>query len=126
MDTPENRTVNKGPDKGLDQAPDRVPDKVKLTIGSGGRINLPARQRRMLDLREGDEVVVGVENGGLRIESRDVAISRAQRKVRKRLREGRRLSEELIAERRAETEREDGATEGEAEGEAGAGRNEVG
>ena len=106
MDKPENQAVNKGPDKG--------PDKVKLTIGSGGRINLPARQRRMLDLREGDEVVVGVENGGLRVESRDVAISRVQRKVRKRLGEGRRLSEELIAERRVEAEREDSEAEGEA------------
>ena len=114
MDKPENRAVNKGPDKG----PDRVPDKVKLTIGSGGRINLPARQRRMLDLREGDEVVVGVENGGLRVESRDVAISRVQRKVRKRLGEGRRLSEELIAERRAEAELEAQREDSEAEGEA--------
>ena len=106
MDKPDNQAVNKGPNKGLDQAPDRVPDKVKLTIGSGGRINLPARQRRMLDLREGDEVVVGIENGGLRIESRDVAISRAQKKVRKRLGEGRSLSGELIAERRVEAARE--------------------
>ena len=109
-------------DKGL--------DKVKLTIGSGGRINLPARQRKVLDLREGDDIVVGVENGGLRIESRDLAISRAQKKVKKRLGEGRSLSKELIAERRAEAElevepeaeREDS----EAEGEIGAGRNKVG
>ena len=109
MDKLENRAVNKDSDK--------APDKVKLTIGSGGRINLPARQRKVLDLREGDEIVVGVENAGLRIESRDVAISRAQKKVRKRLGEGRRPSEELITERRAEAELEAQREDSEAEGE---------
>ncbi len=87
-------------------ARERAVEKVRVTIGSGGRINLPARQRKVLDLRKGDEVVVGVENGGLRIESRDVAISRVQQKVRRRLGEGRSLSKELIAGRREEARRE--------------------
>lgn len=86
-------------------------DETKLTIGSGGRINLPARQRRVLGLAEGDEVVVGVEDGGLRIESRDAAIDRVQRKVRERLggygESGRMLSEELISERREEARKEE-------------------
>ena len=105
-------------------------DKVKVTIGSGGRINLPARQRKVLDLREGDEVVVGVENGGLRIESRDVAIIRAQRKVRWRLGEGRSLSKELIAERReearGEARRAEEKDEGVEVGGSEAGEDEVG
>ncbi len=81
-------------------------DEIKLTIGSGGRINLPARQRRVLGLSEGDEVVVGVEDGGLRIESRDAAIDRVQRKVREHFGDGQSLSEELISERRDEARKE--------------------
>jgi AbrB family looped-hinge helix DNA binding protein len=84
---------------------------VKLTIGSGGRINLPARQRRVLGLAEGDEVVVGVEGSALRIESRDAAIDRVQRKVRERFGDGRSLSDELISERRDEAAKEAGEME---------------
>ncbi len=87
-------------------------EEVKLTIGSGGRINLPARQRRVLGLAEGDEVVVGVEGSALRIESRDAAIDRVQRKVRERLGDGRSLSAELISERRDEAAKEASEMEG--------------
>lgn len=89
-------------------------DEVKVTIGRAGRISLPARLRRSVGLREGDEVVVGVVDGALRVESRDAAIGRVQRRVRERLGgpgeadgAGRLLSEELIAERRAEAQREE-------------------
>ncbi len=79
---------------------------MKVVIGKGGRINIPAEHRRALGLSDGDEVIVGIEDGTLRIESRDEAIRRVQRKMRERFGEGRRLSEELIAERRREAELE--------------------
>lgn len=75
---------------------------IRTVVGKGGRINLPAEQRRILGLSEGDEVVVGVDSDSIRIQTRDAAIDRAQRMVRERLGEGRMLSEELIAERREE------------------------
>ncbi len=82
-------------------------------IGKGGRINLPARHRKLLGLVEREEVVVGVENGAMRIETRDAAIDREQRKVRERFgyEPDWRLSEELIAERREEALREEAVGE---------------
>lgn len=86
-------------------------DEIRLTIGSGGRISLPARQRKVLGLAEGDEVLVSVEDGAFRVESQDAAIDRVQRKVRERFGsygdDGRMLSEELISERREEARREE-------------------
>jgi AbrB family looped-hinge helix DNA binding protein len=82
-------------------------EETKVIIGKGGRINIPAEHRRALGLSDGDEVIVGIEGEVIRIESRDDAIRRVQRKVRERFGEGRSLSEELIAERREEAEAEE-------------------
>lgn len=62
--------------------------------------------RSELGLAEGDEVIMGIADGAIRIESRDAAIERTQRMVRERLGEGRTPSEELIRERREEASRE--------------------
>lgn len=88
-----------------------VMDEIKTTIGRGGRLNLPAEHRKVLGLSEGDEVLVGLESGAIRIQTREAAIDRVQQMVRGRLGEGRNLSEELIAERRAEARREEAQRE---------------
>lgn len=77
-------------------------DEIRTTIGRGGRINIPAEHRRALGLYEGEEVLVGVEEGVLTIQTREAAIDRVQKRVRERIGEGRSLSEELIADRRRE------------------------
>ena len=82
-------------------------DEIKTIIGRGGRLNLPAEHRKTLGLSEGDEVLVGIEDGAIRIQTREAAIDRVQQMVRGKLGEGRNLSEELIAERRDEARRED-------------------
>lgn len=82
-------------------------DEIKTTIGRGGRLNLPADHRKALGLSEGDEVLVGIEDGAIRIQTREAAIDRVQQMVRDRVGEGRNLSDELIAERREEARRED-------------------
>jgi AbrB family looped-hinge helix DNA binding protein len=79
---------------------------VRTRIGQGGRIVIPAAQRKALELKVGDEVVLSVEDEELRIMSLDQAIRRAQRAVRRYVPKGARLSEELIAQRRAEAKRE--------------------
>lgn len=81
-------------------------EQVRARIGQGGRLVIPAAQRKALALKVGDEVVLRVEDEELRVMSLDQAIRRAQRAVRKYLPKGARLSEELIAERRAEAARE--------------------
>lgn len=70
-------------------------------------MNIPAEHRKALGLSEGDEVIVGVEGGAIRIQTREAAIDRVQKMVRKKVGEGRSLSGELIEERREETRRED-------------------
>lgn len=74
----------------------------RTKIGQGGRIVLPARLRQAAGFAVGDEIIVRLEDGSVRLLTQEEAIRRAQAIVRKYSEPGRMLSEELIAERRAE------------------------
>ena len=65
---------------------------------------IPAAFRKALGLREGDELVLRLEDDAVRIVSLGRAVERAQAIVARYAR-GRRLSDELIAERRREAKR---------------------
>jgi AbrB family looped-hinge helix DNA binding protein len=69
-------------------------------IAEGGRIVIPASYRRALGLRPGDQVVLRLENGEVRITSRAQARRRAQNYVRSLLPKNVSLVDELIRERR--------------------------
>ncbi|MEC4818631.1 MAG: AbrB/MazE/SpoVT family DNA-binding domain-containing protein [Scytonema sp. PMC 1069.18] len=71
-------------------------------ITDGGRIVIPAEYRRALGLNVGDDVVLSLEDGELRILSRQEALRRARAIVKRYVPEGTSLSDELIAERHAE------------------------
>ena len=71
-----------------------------------GRVVIPAEYRRALGLREGDAVVIQLDDGALRILTRAQAIRRAQEIVARYVSPERSLVDELIAERRAEAARE--------------------
>lgn len=58
-----------------------------------------------MGLKDGDEVVVRLVDGELRVLTRTEAINRAQAIVRHHVKKGRSLVSELIAERRAEAKR---------------------
>lgn len=76
-------------------------------IDSHGRIVIPAAFRRALGLREGDEVMVELEDGTVRILTRAEGIKRAQEIVARRLAgDERSLVDELIEDRRAEAARD--------------------
>ena len=75
---------------------------VRTTIGEGGRVVIPAEFRKSLGLKVGEIVMVGLEEGEIRIQSLREAIRRAQEMVREVVPEGRSLVDELIAERRRE------------------------
>lgn len=79
---------------------------VSTKIADGGRLVIPAELRRELGIGIGDEVIVRVEDGELRISTRSEAVKRAQEKVRRHVKGSRSLVEELSAERRAEAGRE--------------------
>ena len=78
----------------------------RARIGEGGRLIIPAKMRKELDLKVGDHVVLEVDDRELRIRSLKEAVARAQALVRRYIPEGRNLADELIAERRREAERE--------------------
>ena len=78
---------------------------MKTTIREGGRLVIPAAYRKALGLKPGDEVLLTLEDGEIRVVSTRQAIARAQTLLRRYVPEGRSLSEELIQERREEAAR---------------------
>ncbi|MBA3515229.1 MAG: AbrB/MazE/SpoVT family DNA-binding domain-containing protein [Pyrinomonadaceae bacterium] len=82
---------------------------MKATVGKitpGGRLVIPASHRRALGLKTGDEVLLRVVDGELRILSQSEAVKRAQAMVKRHVKRGRSLVDELLRERRAEARRE--------------------
>jgi AbrB family looped-hinge helix DNA binding protein len=75
---------------------------ARAKIGPGGRLVIPAAQRRELGLEVGDQVVVRVEDNELRVSSLNHRIERVQALVRRHNRKRELLSESLILDRRAE------------------------
>lgn len=78
---------------------------MKTTIGEGGRLVIPAAYRKALGLKPGDEVIIALEDGEIRVISIQQAIAQAQSVVRRYVPKKRRLSEELIEERKEEAAR---------------------
>lgn len=78
-----------------------------LRLGPQGRVVVPSRIRKALDLRPGDALVSHVDEGRLVIEKAE-AVERRLHGLFRRF-EGRRLADELIAARRAESRREGGS-----------------
>lgn len=80
--------------------------RVVTKIGEGGRVVIPSEFRKALGVETGDQVVLVLEEGTVRLLTPKEAIRRAQALVRQYVPEGRSLSDELIAERRREAQRE--------------------
>ena len=76
------------------------------TIDSGGRIVIPAAQRKALQLKVGDKINLRVENGSLKLTPLRQGIRELQEYCAKFIPKGVSLADELIADRRAEAERE--------------------
>jgi len=78
----------------------------KTQIAKGGRLVVPAKLRKALQLEAGDEVVLRLEGGSLRLIPLHQAVSLAQEAVHKYAPESVSLVDELIQARRAETKGE--------------------
>jgi AbrB family looped-hinge helix DNA binding protein len=78
----------------------------KTKINKSGRFILPAKMRKALEIQPGDELVIRLESGSIRIIPLQQAITMAQKSVRKYVPEGVSLVEELLTERRDEVNRE--------------------
>ena len=79
---------------------------VSVKVEKSGRILIPAAIRRQLKLEAGTEVLLRVDDTGIQMGTREQALARIHKELRRYIPEGRVLSEELIQERRAEAERE--------------------
>jgi AbrB family looped-hinge helix DNA binding protein len=79
---------------------------VSTKITKGGRLVIPVSFRRELGLKAGDEVVLRLVDGEVRIRTRREAIREAQAIVRRHVKKGRSLVQELLQERRSEAKRD--------------------
>ncbi|WP_324715477.1 AbrB/MazE/SpoVT family DNA-binding domain-containing protein [Carboxydochorda subterranea] len=75
---------------------------VRVKLGKGGRLVIPAEYRKTLGLRVGDEVMVQLAGDELRIFAVRGAVRYAQALVRQYVAAERSLADELIRERRQE------------------------
>ena len=75
---------------------------VRTKIGEGGRIVIPPEYRKVLGVKPGDEVILHLDQGGIRLLTAQQAIQCAQAIVRRHVSEDRSLVDELIRERRQE------------------------
>ena len=78
---------------------------IKTKLGEGGRVVIPAEYRKTLGLKPGDEVILLLEEGEVRLLTPQRAVQRAQALVRRYIPEGRGLVDELLRERRNEVGR---------------------
>ena len=79
---------------------------LSVKVEKSGRILIPAAVRRQFGLKEGTEMILRVDEDGIRLGTREQALARIRKELRRYIPEGSCLSEELIQERRAEAERE--------------------
>ena len=79
---------------------------ISVKVEKSGRILIPAAIRRRFDIKEGTEMILRVDETGIQMGTREQALTRIRKRLRRYIPEGSCLSEELIQERRAEAERE--------------------
>lgn len=78
----------------------------RTRLAQNGRVVIPAGIRDRLGLRQGDEIVMQVRDGEVRMTTQQLRIRQAQRRAAQRLAEGPSLTDQLLEERRRESERE--------------------
>ena len=81
-------------------------ERYTVTLGERGRLVLPAKLRRRLDLRPGDRLLIAREAGGRFTVISARAAARRLCGLYRELAPGRSLADELIAERREDARRE--------------------
>ncbi len=73
---------------------------TRMRVNENGRVVIPASYRKALGIKAGDQVILSMADGELRITTVKRRIERAQRLVRNYVKPGTSLVDELIAERR--------------------------
>ena len=78
----------------------------RVQIRSGGRFVLPSKLRKELQIKAGDEIILRLENGSIRLVPLHQAVIIAQQTVKKYVPQGTSLVEDLIQARKEEATRE--------------------
>ena len=89
------------------ESADSALEQVLATIGAGGRVVIPAKFRAALGIKEGDAVIMRLENEGLRLVSYDTETRLIREMIARYVPEGVSLVDELIKERRREAAAEE-------------------
>jgi len=79
---------------------------IRTQLSRSGRIVVPVKLRKALEIQAGDEVVMRIENGSIRMIPLRQAVSLAQKTVQQYVPKGTSLVDALIQARRKETEHE--------------------
>jgi len=74
----------------------------RVRLGAAGRVVIPAKYREALHLSEGADLVLLLEDGGLRLLLPEQAVREAQDRIARYVPPDRDLAADLIAERRQE------------------------
>ena len=83
---------------------DRAPRRIK--VDPGGRVVVPAGFRKALGIRAGQEVLMTLDDGFVRLQTINAALERVRAIARSKRRGRSGVVDEFIAERRAEADRE--------------------
>ncbi len=81
-------------------------DEMRTKMGAGGRVVIPAPYRKLLEVEPGEELIMKMEDGVLKIYTAEHAITQAQNLVAQFNPDNEKLSQELIKERRKEAKDE--------------------
>jgi AbrB family looped-hinge helix DNA binding protein len=82
------------------------PGSLRLTLGPGGRVVIPAPFREAMNMREGDTMLAWVEGQELHMVTTLSAMRRARELVQAALGPGAGLVDDLVADRRRDAQRE--------------------
>ena len=77
-------------------------DRERVMVGKGGRLVIPAPMRKALDIKEGDVMIVRVEEGELISVPQQIAIKKVQTYFKQFKKPGESVVDEFIADKRKE------------------------
>ena len=99
-------TPNSSSDALPDPMSDPLPNTERVMIDEAGRLVVPARFRRALDIQGRQQLIMGLEGDTIRLRTPSAALARLQAIVRRHRKGSGSVVDEFILERRAEAARE--------------------
>ena len=75
-------------------------------LGQNGRMQVPAKCRKLMNLSPGEEIIIIVHDGEASFFSLKRAVNRAQTIMKQYIKKGEKLSDQVIANRKEDAKRE--------------------